>query len=88
VTTTTTLTPRTTRHTLTVPEVAAAAGVSAWAIYSGLRHGNRPLGLEPLYCGRKILYATASVEVALALPPGTLSGGAEGVNRATAEVAR
>ncbi|MFZ0059394.1 MAG: helix-turn-helix domain-containing protein [Acidimicrobiales bacterium] len=60
------------RCTLTVPEVAALFGVAAWTVYGSVRSGAFPV---PTICvGRRVLFATAAVERALGLEPGTLSG--------------
>jgi excisionase family DNA binding protein len=79
------LSSHTTRHTLTVPEVAALFGVAPWTVFAHVRAGD--FAVPATRVGRKVLFATAAVERALELEPGALSG-VEGVSPATAEVGR
>ena len=51
------------RRTLTVDELAAALGVSAWTVYESVRRGECPV--RPIRVGRRILFARAAVEQVL-----------------------
>jgi predicted DNA-binding transcriptional regulator AlpA len=59
------------KHTITTPELAEILGSDPWTVYEHTRRGD--FALEPIRCGRKILWPTAAVERLLGLPAGELS---------------
>jgi predicted transcriptional regulator len=52
-----------TRQTLTVDELAALLGVSAWSVYLSGRRGHSPV--RPIRAGRRVLFAKGAVEQVL-----------------------